>query len=109
MSDKLPKMNKVEMVRSDISGQFFPSDECEIVVIKLIKHKEEKMTAYNPFSSDRPANIKTDVVENGKPITDVKGVDTSSPEFAKLMHTKRSIIPPAMKDIFSKPPELLGP
>ncbi len=98
---------EVEMVRCEVTGKLYPASECEIVVIKIVKSKQADINSYNPFNnSSARQEEKVVVVDNGKPVTDVK-VDTSSPEFSKAMHIKRSVIPPAMKDLFQKPPELL--
>ena len=110
MVEKIPKMNKVEMVRSDISGKLFLASECEVLTIKIVKGKNEDASSlFENMSRNYNNNMAEEkfvVVDNGKPATDVK-VDTSSPEFSKAMHIKRSVIPPAMKDLFQKPPELL--
>ena len=108
MLEKAQKLNKVEMVRSDISGKLFPVSECEIVVIKIVKAKNEDINSYSPLA---PMGTTKEVVDVGKPATEdtIKklGLDPASPEFNKMMHRKHSVIPPGLKDIFSKPPELL--
>lgn len=102
MIDKLPKMNRVEMVRSDISGQFFPSSECEIVVIKIVKHKDEKMTAYNPVAP-RETEYREEVKPEEKKLPLVNLGTKEGNEIAQMAH---SIIPKHMRDIFGSGPPL---
>lgn len=108
MLNKISKINKIEMVRSDISGKLFPADECEMVVIKIIKAKFEDINGYNPIVNNLPR-----FPQEGDRIPSVPSVpltppllDPASPEYNKIIHRKQSIIPPSMKDIFNKPPEV---
>ena len=105
---KLPKMNKVEMVRSDISGKLFPVSDCEVVIVKIIKGKKEDINAYSPFNS-----TKGPVTEDFAPAKTFRSkettgvvVDPESEEYNKAVHKNTSVIPPSMRDIFQKPPEL---
>lgn len=103
MLDKTPKLNRIEMVRSDVSGKLFPASECELVIIKIVKAKSEDVNGYNPFV--REQNLSSVVVEEGKPAT---VLPTFTPEQIERGQRKaRSAIPPALRDIFTKPPELL--
>ena len=111
MIGKIPKMNKVEMVRSDVSGKLLKSDECEVIIIKIINGKDEDINSYSPFG--RREEIKKeadpeiiqafkDAVENTKKI--VPQMDTSSKEYNESVQIKHSIIPKHMQDIFAPPP-----
>ena len=107
VNDKVIKsMPKVEMVRCEVTGKLYPASECEVVIIKIIKHRDADMNHYNPIEPKERT-----FVETGKPITvpTVTGpvVDTSSPEYNKIIQTKHSVIPKSMQDLFSPPPGLL--
>jgi hypothetical protein len=112
MTTKLPKMNKVEMVRSDISGQFFPSDECEIVVIKIVKHRDEKMTAFNPVAPRTIEPVKIEPAKEEIRGNDIKSVpaalDFGSKEGNAIMQKTHSLIPPQFRNVFSAPPGTEG-
>lgn len=103
----------VEMVRCEITGNLFPASECEVVVIKIIKSKNTDINSYNPFSQAKREVTTTGYVQDVNvkiPETTIKtatAVDTSSPEFNKIMQKRLSAIPPSMKDLFKKPPEIL--
>lgn len=114
LDDKtLKSMPKVEMVRCELTGKLYPASECEVIVIKIVKWKNADINSYNPFPSktnDAPKESvfvpKTDNMPLNLPsITANPTVE--SPEFNKMMHRKLSAIPPSMKDLFKKPPELI--
>ncbi len=93
------------MVRCEVTGKLFPANECEVVIIKIIKSKAADINQYNLFP------FKERVVEIGKPTIEVKkeevgGLVPGTEDYRKKMHVAQSIIPPAMRDIFSKPPGL---
>jgi hypothetical protein len=106
MIDKLPKMNKVEMVRSDVSGKLFKSDECEIIIIKIIKGKNEDINSYSPFGQKE--KIVERVVERTPDIKEVEAkvpqLDTASQDYNRAVQIKHSIIPKHMQDLFAPPP-----
>jgi hypothetical protein len=107
IDDKTMKaMPKVEMVRCEVTGKLFPATECEVVIIKIIKSKSADINSYSPFVGATNSVGKIEVVDKGKPATDVPVVDTSSPEYSKGLQRRMSVIPAAMKDLFQKPPEV---
>ena len=110
MIDKAPKLNRIEMVRSDVSGKLFPASDCEMVIIKIVKGKTEDINEYNPFSNTK-VNIEERPVlkreELATPVVEKPSIpNIDSPEFKAAMQRRNSAIPPAMRDLFSKPPEV---
>ena len=108
LNDKtIKQMNKVEMVRCEVTGKLYPANECEVVVIKIIKWKDADINNYNTFTS----TVKTKEVDINRVLTDTpedKSVVVPPPAFnSKMMQKQLSVVPKAMRDVFSKPPELL--
>lgn len=105
-------LKAVKMVRCEVTGKLYPASECEVVVIKIVKWKNADINDINPFSS-RTNNAPKEAIYVAKtedfPINtpNMIGPSPDSPEFNKIIHRKLSAIPPSMKDIFNKPPELL--
>jgi hypothetical protein len=111
MIDKASKLNRVEFVRSDISGKLFPADQCEMIVIKIVKGKEEDINSYNQFGAREvvraPVGDAIKIPDVVKKESFIANVD--SPEFKKTMERRNAIVPRALSDVFKKPAEVSGP
>lgn len=105
ISDKTIKsLPKKEMIRCEVSGKLVPADECEVIVIKIIKHKDVSLNGYSPFSP-----TKTVSEENSNPLIPpaLKKEETLTPDkINKIMAKRTSTIPSDMVDLFRKPGEL---
>lgn len=105
LTEKVIKsMPKVEMVRCEVTGKLFPVNECEVVVIKIIKSKDSDINNYTLFKEEpvfknSPVKYKEERTEPAAPA--VPGAGT--PEYEKSVHTAHSIIPPQFRDLFSDP------
>lgn len=103
----MPKMNTVQMVRCEVTGKLYPADECEVVTVKIVKWKNADINNYQMFKGQETFVTKTEAIKQefiapiAKPV-----LDPASPEYNKRVHRSASVIPPAMKDLFKKPPEL---
>ena len=93
MIDKLPKMNRIEMVRCEVTGKLFPASECEIVIIKIIKSKASNINSYNPL----PVVAKEVIIEKAKeyadnPTKNLEIFTNISPTFPAWLKNESTII-----------------
>lgn len=47
--DLIKNLPQREMVRCEISGKLVPIEDCEVVVIRIMKAKDVDIQSYNPF------------------------------------------------------------
>jgi hypothetical protein len=113
MIEKAPKLNKIEMVRSDVSGKLFPMDECEMVIIRIVKGKNEDINEYNPIVKEPVARREAEhtIVPAGfipKTLVDEHApINYEDPKVMKSVSIARSIVPRNMQDLFNDPNKLV--
>lgn len=99
---ELKGMKIKEMMKCDGCGQYHPVEDCEVVVVKMIKGKGCSLEA-NPLR-----NIETEVVYEkpiGKVVKTVDAQEEITPEQRekiKAVIKKRQAVPPAFLGQFFK-------
>lgn len=111
LTDKLLKsLPTKEMIRCEVTGKLIPIEDCEVIVIKIIKDKNADLSNYNPFnvpSSNPLGPIRRDdpqMIREQPIVTKDKEIEIT-PEMVKRY--KKSIIPPAFASTMI-PPDMPG-
>lgn len=63
LTDKqLKQLPTKEMIRCEVTGELVPIEDCEVIVIKIIKSKSSSLSGFNPFGSRMtyPQDVKKD-------------------------------------------------
>lgn len=113
--DKSMKGIRVKnMLKCDACGEYHPVEDCEVVVIKLVKGKDCKLTPIKPFSGE--TNIKmpdydfrdqhradlSSPKEKVEPAP-VDGIHLTEAEVKENLAKRSSLVPPAFSGVMIPP------
>ncbi len=108
-----------EMVQCQVTGRIVPVDECEYIVIRILKHKDASMDNFNPLGSTKVSPVfkprsegSIDTIENRQRLEDKPTVpaielpDGVDPKNAVVLTAEEMAPTPKMRSVI--PPGILA-